>query len=110
MRTVAVTTLMLLAACSGSKGGGRVDSCELPGVHNCREWRDGHTPSGEARLKTLCETGENVYRPGQACPTEHVIGRCARADGIDVIYEGYGASVTDYEGVCRSTGGAFSAP
>ncbi len=91
----------------GGGAGGKVASCNLPGLHSCREYRGGNLALGEDSLRGLCTGASDAAFTSTPCPTASVIGSCAKAEGKDYFYEGYVIPLADAEQMCKDGGGTF---
>ena len=99
------------SADNASGGGDKVASCDMPGVHTCREYRGGNLALGTESLAKLCmpEISPSARFTETACPTEHVIASCAKPEGKYYYYEGYEIPAADNEKMCTDGGGTFKA-
>ena len=94
----------------GGGGGGKVASCLAESIQNCREYRGGNLALGTESLQKLCTAVVSSAKFSEtACPTDKVIGSCAKREGKDFYYEGYMQSAQEIEAGCKQGGGTFSA-
>ncbi len=116
MRTLSnlvVVTLILVAACGKSdKSGasGKAASCSMESMHSCVEYRDGNLALGTESLEKLCSAALSSAKfATTACPADHVIASCKRAEGKDIYYEGYDMQTVDkIQKSCADAGGTFA--
>lgn len=93
------------------KGGGgddKVASCNQAKIHSCREYRGGNLAIGTDSLKKLCSAIEPGDFTDKPCPTEKLVGSCAKPEGKDFFYEGYPIPAADAEKQCKDSGGSWA--
>lgn len=111
---ISVLALVLSAGCSkkdGAAGGGddgKVASCLMESVQGCREYRGGNLAMGTDMIKDLCTTVIKTAKFSDTpCPTEKIVGTCAKPEGKDFFYEGGTDDAAKIEANCKQGGGTF---
>lgn len=115
MKLSSILLVLAVVAGCGKKGdndssaGGKVASCLMEAVHNCREYRGDNLLMGTESLQELCTTVVSSAKFTEtACPTEKVIATCAMPTGKDFYYEGASTPVERIEASCKEMGGTFA--
>ena len=102
-----VVALMFVIACSKSSDKPKqVASCNMPKLGSCREYNNNNLALGSDSLAKLCEAAGTFAMT--ACPTDKLLGSCAKPEGKDYFYEDYVGDTSKLEADCKTGGGTYA--
>jgi hypothetical protein len=114
VKILIVSLVAYLIACGSkssedkSRSDEKIASCNMPKLGTCREYNSNNLALGSGSLAKLCGTGTTGTFAMIACPTDKLVGSCAKPESKDYFYEGYIGDAARLEGDCKSAGGTFA--
>jgi hypothetical protein len=99
---------LALAGCKrkagdGASGGGKLASCNLPGVGECEQYNEDNLAIGSASLAKLCTVvDKKAAFTMTACPTADVVGTCTTPEAKHYYYKSNASSAEQLEKYCTT--------